>query len=205
MSKYGGQNRDQIWYAFIASIHTHLSAADKICIGIGGDTIGKLAVLDISENGRQIGEKLFALLDEQQQRSLAQYVLDWKNKRVDAPVIVVPEQQQSPNVATPPFTEIQVDDLFFCLEERKVLVRRQEIPLTAREFNAFQLLITHRRQFMTFDMITDNIWGYDYDSVENMLCAIHNIMSRIKQKLRIEPDIPDYITSVRGVGYKFNK
>ena len=182
-----------------------MSAADKICIGIGGDTIGKLAVLDISENGRQIGEKLFALLDEQQQRSLAQYVLDWKNKRVDAPVIVVPEQQQSPNVATPPFTEIQVDDLFFCLEERKVLVRRQEIPLTAREFNAFQLLITHRRQVMTFEMITDHIWGYDYDSVENMLCAIHNIMSRIKQKLRIEPDIPDYITSVRGVGYKFNK
>ena len=31
------------------------------------------------------------------------------------------------------------------------------------------------------------------------------IMSRIKQKLRVEPDIPDYISSVRGVGYKFNK
>lgn len=28
----------------------------RICIGIGGDTIGKLAVLDLSENGRQIGE-----------------------------------------------------------------------------------------------------------------------------------------------------
>ena len=40
----------------------------KICIGIGGDTIGKLAVLDLSENGRQIGEKLFTLLSEQQKR-----------------------------------------------------------------------------------------------------------------------------------------
>ena len=38
-----------------------------------------------------------------------------------------------------------------------------------------------------------------------MLGAIHNIMSRVKLKLKIAPDIPDYITSVRGVGYKFNQ
>ena len=63
----------------------------QICIGIVGDTIGKLAVLDLSENGRQIGEKLFTLLSEQQKRALTQYVLDWKNKRVDAPVRVVPK------------------------------------------------------------------------------------------------------------------
>ena len=118
---------------------------------------------------------------------------------------VVPKHQQSPPFEAPSFTEIQVDDLFFCLEERKVLVRGQEIPLTAREFNAFQLLITNRRQVMTFEMISEHIWGYGYDSVENMLSAIHNIMSRIKLKLKIAPDIPDYITSVRGVGYKFNK
>jgi hypothetical protein len=31
---------------------------------------GKLAVLDISESGRQIGEKLFALLDASQQQEL---------------------------------------------------------------------------------------------------------------------------------------
>ncbi len=46
-------------------------------------------------------------------------------------------------------------NLFFCLEERKVLVSGQEIRLTAREFNAFQLLITNHRQVMTFEMIID--------------------------------------------------
>lgn len=136
---------------------------------------------------------------------MSQYVLDWKNKRVEAPVRVVPKHQQSQPLEAPSFTEIQVDDLFFCLEERKVLIRGQEISLTAREFNAFQLLITNRRQVMTFEMISEHIWGYNYDSVENMLSAIHNIMSRIKLKLKVAPDIPDYITSVRGVGYKFNK
>ena len=115
-------------------------------------------------------------------------MLDWKNKRVDAPVRVVPKQQESLPLEAPSFTEIQVDDLFFCLEERKVLVRGQEIPLTAREFNAFQFLITNRRQVMTFEMITDHIWGYDYDSVENMWIGntflnnffkgIHSVLNR---------------------------
>lgn len=50
----------------------------KTAFESGDDTISKLAVPDISENGRQIGEKLFALLNEQQKRSLAQYVLDRK-------------------------------------------------------------------------------------------------------------------------------
>ena len=40
---------------------------------------GKLAVLDISESGRQIGEKLFALLDTEQQKDLLQYILNREN------------------------------------------------------------------------------------------------------------------------------
>lgn len=163
--------------------------------------------MDISENGRKIGEKLYVLLDDIQRKELTKYVLEWKNHSSIAvhPIGVIPQAPIRQTVGSSSLTEIQIDDLYFCLEERKVLVRGREIPLTAREFNAFQLLITNRRHVMTFEMITDHIWGYDYDSVENMLGAIHNIMSRIKQKLRVEPDIPEYVSSVRGVGYKFNK
>ena len=41
----------------------------------GGDDMGKLAVLDISETGRQIGEKLFAVLDSEQKKELTHYFL----------------------------------------------------------------------------------------------------------------------------------
>lgn len=132
--------------------------------------------MDISENGRKIAEKLFTLLNEQQKRALTQYMLDWKNKRVDAPVRVVPKQQESPSLEALSFTEIQVDNLFFCLEERKVLVRGQEIPLTAREFNAFQFLITNRRQIMTFEMITDHFTNRLIRNIKNvtqfLLCKV---------------------------------
>ena len=83
-----------------------------------------------------------------------------------------------------------------------MLVRGKEIDLTVREFDAFHLLISNRRRVITFEMISERVWGYDYETTTPK--AIHNLMSRIKQKLKVEPDIPDYISSVRGIGYKFN-
>lgn len=43
---------------------------------------GKLVVLDISESGKQIGEKLFALLDEKQKTDLATFVLERKEEKI---------------------------------------------------------------------------------------------------------------------------
>ena len=80
----------------------------------------KLAVLDISENGRQIGEKLFALLDESQQKAWTQYVRDRKNKRTDtsAPVRIVPKYQRPQNIEALPerlfVSEKSKQPLSFC-------------------------------------------------------------------------------------------
>lgn len=41
---------------------------------LGGGVIGTLAVFDISESGRQIGEKLFTFLNPKQKRELEKYV-----------------------------------------------------------------------------------------------------------------------------------
>ena len=45
------------------------------CKRNGGDTIGKLAVLEISEPGDKIGEKLLMLLDARQRQELVNYLL----------------------------------------------------------------------------------------------------------------------------------
>lgn len=136
---------------------------------------------------------------------LTKYVLERKKQSSSTihSMQYVPVSHKTQASVTSSLTEIQVDDLYFCLEERTVLVRGKEIDLTVREFDAFHLLISNRRRAITFEMISDRVWGYDYEPTTPK--AIHNIMSRIRQKLRVEPDIPDYISSVRGVGYKFNK
>ena len=99
-------------------------------------------------------------------------------------------------------TEIREGDLYFCLEERKVCVGGQKIELTAKEFDAFRLLIMNRKRGLIFETISYQVWGEDYIDVTTQ--AIHNLMSRLRQKLQITPDMPEYIVSVRGVGYKFD-
>jgi len=46
------------------------------------------------------------------------------------------------------------------------------------------------RWVMTFEMISNHIWVYNYDWVENIIRAIHNIMGRIKPKLKAAPGNP---------------
>lgn len=100
-----------------------------------------------------------------------------------------------------PLTEIWENGLYFCLEERKVCVDGQEIDLTVKEFDALHLLIMNPKRVMTFETISYQIWEEEYIGVS--VKAIHNLMSRLRQKLQIKPDMPEYIVSIRGVGYKF--
>ena len=165
---------------------------------------GKLAVLDLGEPGRQIGEKLFILLDAEQQRELTHYVLT-RNKQdcTSAENSYAISHTFTPQADVElPLTEIHEGDLYFCLEERKVSVRGKKVDLSAREFNTLYLLLMNRKRVMTFEIIAYHVWGEEY--VENGLTAIQYIMSRLRQKLKISSDIPDYIISVRGVGYKFD-
>lgn len=156
--------------------------------------------MDISETGQQIGEKLFVLLNETQKHELTKYVPERKEQFSFTihSMQYVPVSHKTQVSITSTLTEIQVKDLYFCLEERTVLVRRKEIDLTVRESDAFHLLISNHRRVITFEVISERVWGYDCEITTPK--AIHNLMSRIKQKLKIAPDIPDYISSVRGVG-----
>ncbi len=127
---------------------------------------GKLAVLDLGEPGRQIGEKLFILLDAEQQRELTHYVLT-RNKQdcTSAENSYAISHTSTPQADVElPLTEIHEGDLYFCLEERKVSVRGKKVDLSAREFNTLYLLLMNRKRVMTFEIIAYHVWG------EEVLC-----------------------------------
>lgn len=160
--------------------------------------------MDLSETGRQICEKLFVLLDAEQREDFTSYAL--RSKQLDtafrtdsASIHGISALQMD---STPPLTEIQEGDLYFCLEERKVCVRGQEIALTVKEFDALHLLIFNRKRVLTFETIAYHVWGEEY--IDATPKTIHNLLSRLRQKLQIVPDSLGYIVSVRGVGYKFD-
>lgn len=104
----------------------------------------KLAVLDLKDSGRQIGEKLFTLLSAIQKKELAQFVRDYEAGNIPADVTYTTlfrGRYHIPPQADQPLTEIREGDLYFCLEQHLVTMRSQVIPLTAKEFEIFALLI----------------------------------------------------------------
>lgn len=165
---------------------------------------GKLVVLDIAESGRQMGEKLLILLAAEQRKELAKVLLEAENSKVfpanDVHIQLKTECRYK--FLEQPLTELQVDDLRFCLEQRLVKVRGQEIELTAKEFDILALLIMNPKRVFTYEMLMDLVWNEDYSYYSRK--AVNNHVSNLRKKLRIAPDTPDYIKNVVGVGYKFN-
>jgi DNA-binding response OmpR family regulator len=158
--------------------------------------------LDILESGRQIGEKLFAVLSSNQKKELAQFVRDYEAGDFPADVPTLSRgQYYIPPQEDQPLTEIQEGDLYFCLEQRLVTVRDQVIPLTVKEFEIFALLILNPKRVFTYEMLLELVWHEDYSYYSRK--TINNHISNLRKKLRIAPDLPEYVKSVYGVGYKF--
>lgn len=80
-------------------------------------------------------------------------------------------------------------------------VRGQIIPLTVKEFDIFSLLIQHPRRVYFYEMILDLVWQEDYTYYSRK--AVNNHISNLRRKMKVAPDVPDYVNSVYGIDYQF--
>lgn len=143
------------------------------------------------------------LLSTRQRQELVNYLLDSKkqqNNPADSP-FAISETNRGQTVIDEPFTEIRMGDLYFCQEQRLVYVGKQEIKLTAKEFDILALLITHPKRVFTYELIMELVWNEDYSYYSRK--AVNNHVSNLRRKLKTTSDFPDYIKSIIGVGYKF--
>ena len=53
------------------------------------------------------------------------------------------------------------------------------------------------------EMLLDLVWHENYTYYSRK--AINNHVSNLRKKLRVAPDLPEYIKSVYGIGYKFEE
>ena len=161
-------------------------------------------MLDLEDSGRQIGKKLLSLLSPNQKKELAQFVRDYETGDTPADVpcpTLFQGQYFSPQQADQPLTEIREGDLYFCLEKRLVTVRSQVISLTVKEFDIFSLLIQHPGRVYSYEVSLDLVWQEDYNYYSRK--AVNNHISNLRRKIKVAPDVPDYVKSVYGIGYKF--
>lgn len=78
---------------------------------------------------------------------------------------------------------------------------RQVEDLTALEHRLFLLLYGRLGQIVDKYTIVENVWGEKYiDEVDD--ARIERLVSRLRKKLQPEEDSPNYLTTVRGRGYR---
>jgi DNA-binding response OmpR family regulator len=80
----------------------------------------------------------------------------------------------------------------------EVLVERQPVPFTAREFALLRLLAENPRQVFTREQLFERFWG---EIGDRHTVAVH--IGRIREKVERDPAHPEYIVTVWGVGYRF--
>ena len=72
--------------------------------------------------------------------------------------------------------------------------------LTPIEFKLLHCLMRNAGRILTHDQIISSVWGYDYDGYSNQIAVY---VRRLRLKIEVDPDNPNYVHTVRGVGYKF--
>lgn len=105
-------------------------------------------------------------------------------------------------ISKEPLTIINYGPLNFCLEYRSVKVYEKDINLTAKEFDILALLILNPHRVFTYEMIMEMVWDDSYNVCSRK--TITNHISNLRKKLKVTNDMPQYIKSVHGVGYKFD-
>ncbi len=76
----------------------------------------------------------------------------------------------------------------------------ETVYLTALEFSILHYLIKHKDQVVTRDSILDKVWGKDVFVYPR---TIDTHIANLRKKIENDPENPEYIIGVRGVGYKF--
>jgi len=94
------------------------------------------------------------------------------------------------------FGDIQVDF-------RRCEVRRagQAVDISSLEFKLLTAFIEQRGRLLSRDQLLDAAWGSDVHVTDR---AVDNHVVGLRRKIEADPAEPRFITSVRGMGYRFD-
>lgn len=86
-------------------------------------------------------------------------------------------------------------------DEGRAVRAGEELSLTRTEFLLLCELASNARRVLSRDQLLSQVWGYDYFGDGRVVDA-H--IRRLRTKIETDPSDPDYVRTVRGLGYKFD-
>jgi two-component system response regulator RegX3 len=91
---------------------------------------------------------------------------------------------------------IQIDP-----DRHLVFIRGNDVHLRRKEFELLTLLMENAGRLLTRDVLIDRVWGSDYFGDTKTL-DVH--IKRLRSHVEEDPSSPKLITTIRGVGYRFD-
>lgn len=94
---------------------------------------------------------------------------------------------------------IRIKNLTVNTNEAKVYKDGAEIILTAMEYRLLLIMLNNRGKVLSRNQLLENIWDVAGDFVEDNTLTVY--IKRLRDKIEEEPNSPQFIKTVRGLGY----
>ena len=95
---------------------------------------------------------------------------------------------------------VEYPDLIVNLTNYSVIYKGHSIEMPPKELELLYFLASSPNQVFTREQLLDHIWGYEYIG-DTRTVDVH--VRYLRQKIEDNPDTPQLLQTVRGVGYKF--
>lgn len=91
-------------------------------------------------------------------------------------------------------------DLIVIPDKYEAFMGEEKLELTPKEFELLTLMTSNPGKVFTREALLEKVWGYEF-SGDTRTVDVH--IRHLRQKLKDDSSFPEYIETVRGVGYRF--
>jgi two-component system phosphate regulon response regulator PhoB len=95
---------------------------------------------------------------------------------------------------------LRLGDLEIDVSSMTVQAQGRNVLTTVREFRLLEYLATHRGRVLTRDQLLDAVWKETPFVTPR---SIDVYIRRLREKIEIDPHHPQYLKTLRGIGYRF--
>jgi two-component system phosphate regulon response regulator OmpR len=95
---------------------------------------------------------------------------------------------------------IEYEDFYLNSRNQMVIVRGNEIVLTSAEFKLLKVLASNPNRVFSRERLMDAVQGREFDGIDRTI-DVH--ISKVRNKIEIDPKRPRWIKTIWGSGYRF--
>jgi two-component system response regulator RegX3 len=117
--------------------------------------------------------------------------------RIRAALRRAPGEEEDSNAEVLEVADVRLDPI-----RHEVSVRGEPVQLALKEFDLLELLLVNAGRVLTRDTLMDRVWGPSYVGDTKTL-DVH--IKRLRAKIEENPSAPTRITTIRGLGYRYEK